>query len=178
MIAALRTFFLSRSLREKVLLVLLAVGLDGYWLSRFSDRCFTFTGQVRSVQADLADQARWLSNRDAILKRAQEAASRLDPSRTLNGIQLYAAVSDMASDAGLSNVRSGDTTDDRSGQFAVHSVRFDITRADWNSLWTFYQALQQRSPYIGIEQCAITSDPPNPSLLNMSVLVSSVEIAQ
>jgi hypothetical protein len=84
----------------------------------------------------------------------------------------------MATDAGLTNIRSGDTTDERSGQFAIHSVRFDVTRADWNSLWAFYSAIQQRSPYISIEECTVSADPANPSVLNLSLLVSSVEIAR
>lgn len=178
MIRTLRALFLARSLREKILLVGLVVVLDAVWLSHVSGRVARFWHDQRSLTFDLADQAQWLANRDEILRSADQAASRLDPASTLNSIRLYAAVAGMASDAGLTNIRSGEDTDESSGQFAIHSVRFDITRTDWNSLWTFYSALQQRSPYISIEQCTVSADPPNPAVLNMSLEVSSVEIAR
>lgn len=179
MIRTLRALFLARSLREMVLLALLAVALDAVWLSRFAARAGRFLRDESSLRLDLQDQARWIASRDAILRSADRAASRLDPSKTLNAIQLYAAVTDMASAAGLDNLRSsGDIPDERSGQFSVHTVRFDISRADWSSLWSFYTALQRRSPYLSIEQCAINADPPNPALLNVSLEVSSVEIAR
>jgi hypothetical protein len=178
MIRTLRLLFLGRSLREQAMLAGLAVVLAAIGLSRFAGQVAGFWREQHSVTLDLADQARWLASRQEILQQADAAASRLDPARTLTGIQLFAAVSGMAADAGLNNIRSGEPVDERSGQFAIHTVRFDISRADWNSLWTFYHALQARSPYISIEQCAINADPPNPALLNLSVLVSSVEIVR
>jgi type II secretory pathway component PulM len=178
MIRTLRILFLSRSLREMAMLAGLVLVLVLVWLSHFVNRASGFVHEARSVTLDLADQARWLASRDQIMQSADQAASRLDPSSSLNGIQLYAAVQGMATDAGLTNIRSGDTTDERSGQFAIHSVRFDVTRADWNSLWAFYSAIQQRSPYISIEECTVSADPANPSVLNLSLLVSSVEIAR
>ncbi len=178
MIRTLRVLFLGRSFREQVMLAGLAVVLAAIGLTRFAGQAALFWRDQRSTTLNLADQARWLADRQTILDQAQRAASRLDPARTLSGIQLFAAVSAMGGAGGRNDVRSGEPADERSGQFAIHTVRFDISRADWNSLWSFYRALQRRSPYISIEQCAINATPPNPALLNMSLLVSSVEIVR
>jgi hypothetical protein len=152
--------------------------LAAFWLSSFSGRAGAFLTTRRNLDADLADQAQWLANRQAIEDSARKAASRLDPSRTLDGTRLLAEMSAMAREAGLLNTSGGESQDVGSGQFTIHTLEFNILKADWGSLKAFYVALQRRSPYIGIEQFQTTVDRANPALLNVNFRVSSVEIAR
>ena len=98
--------------------------------------------------------------------------------RTLDGTRLLAEMSAMAREAGLLNTSGGESQDVGSGQFTIHTLEFNILKADWGSLKAFYVALQRRSPYIGIEQFQTTVDRANPALLNVNFRVSSVEIAR
>ena len=170
MIATLRALFLARLLREKLLLVVFALSLGG--------RAGRLWREQKSTTLSLAQQTLWLSNRRNIEESATRAASRLDAARTLDGTRLVAEMTALANESGLRNTMSGEAQQESNGQFAVHTLQFTIQKADWDTLKSFYLALQQRSPYIGIEQFTLQSDRANPALLNAILKVSSVEIAR
>jgi predicted RNA polymerase sigma factor len=65
-----------------------------------------------------------------------------------------------------------------SGQFAVHSVEYTIRSADWETLKKFYEALQQRSPYIAVERFVLSAMANNEAQLTLGLKVVSVEIVQ
>ena len=177
MIRTLRAFFLGRLLREKLLLVAFALLGVLMWLSGYSKRFGAFWREQHSTTVALADQQRWLDNRKQLEDAAKKAAGRLDASLTLDGTRLLAAVSALASEAGLRNTSSGTEQNDQSnGQIAIHTLPYTINRADYDSLKKFYVALSARSPYIGIEKFALNADRANPAQLNLAVTVSSVEI--
>jgi hypothetical protein len=178
MIRSLRAFFLGRHVREKLLLMVFAVAAAAIWFSSLSARAGRFSHAARSTTAALAEQARWLTDRPTVEASAQAAASRLDPVRTLDTTRPIAEVAAIATESGLKNTTSGDPKDLRSGQFAVHTLQFSVTKVDWGALKTFYLALGKRSPYIGIEQFSVQVDRANPALLNASFQISSVEISR
>ncbi len=176
MIRAVRIFFLTRALREKLLLVaFVAIGAI-WWFSAFSKRAGTFWREQRSTTTRLAEQAQWIKNRTIIEKTAQKTAERLDPSRTLNGNQLVTTVAQLATEAGLKNTVSSAPTTEKSGQFAVHTAAYDINQAAWDPLKTFYESLQKRSPYISVERFILSSAANNPATLTLNLKVVSVEI--
>jgi len=178
MIRTLRALFLGRLLREKLLLVVFFLFAVLLWLSSFTGRAQRFIRAAHTTTTTLKEQALWLANRNAIEASAQKAASRLDAARTLDGTRLLAEVSNMARDAGLKSTTSGESQDVSNGQFAIHSLQFNVSKADWPTFMTFYIALRDRSPYIGIEQFSLLADRANPALLNASLRISSVEIVR
>ena len=178
MIATLRALFLARLLREKLLLVVFALLIAFTWLSSLGGRAGRLWREQKSTTLSLAQQTLWLSNRKNIEESATRAASRLDAARTLDGTRLVAEMTALANESGLRNTMSGEAQQESNGQFAVHTLQFTIQKADWDTLKSFYLALQQRSPYIGIEQFTLQSDRANPALLNAILKVSSVEIAR
>jgi hypothetical protein len=171
---ALKAFFLGRLLREKLLLVVFVALAALIWLSNFGRRTNRFRQAQRSTSNELADQTQWLANRQVIENEAVLAVKNLDPERTLDDTRLVGELSALANDNGLKFTNDTPRTV-RSGEFAVHTVRFSLPEADWESLKKFYLALTQRSPYIGIEQFTLAARP-NPTQLNASLTVSSVEI--
>jgi hypothetical protein len=178
MIRTLRALYLGRLLREKLLLLAFFLFAVLIWLSSFNGRGQRFLRAAHTTTTTLKDQTMWLANREAIEGSAQKAASRLDAARTLDGTRLLAEVSNMARDAGLKSTASGETQDVSNGQFAVHSLQFSVSKADWPTFMTFYVALRDRSPYLGIEQFSLVADKANPALLNASLRISSVEIVR
>lgn len=173
---ALRHFFLTRALREKLLLVAF-IGIGAlWWLSAFSTRAGGFWRDQHRTTLRLKEQAQWIKNGPRIEETAQKTAQRLDPAKTLNGNQLVTTVAQLASDAGLKNTVSGTPTTERSGQFAVHTAEFNINQAEWEPLKSFYEALQQRTPYIAVERFMLSSAPNAPARLTLSLKVVSVEI--
>ena len=168
--------FLTRALREKLLLMaFLAIGVL-WWLSAFGRHAGAFLREARTTTARLATQALWIRNQPAIEAAAKKTAERLDPAKTLNGNQLVTTVDQLAKEAGLRNGVGLTPTTQKSGQFAVHTAEYNITNAGWDQLRAFYDALQQRSPYISIERFILSSGT-NPAVLTLNLKIVSVEIA-
>ena len=66
MIRTLRAFFLSRLMREQLLLAGIAVVVAAIWFSSLAGRAGRFYHAVRITSLTLKDQAHWLANRKAI----------------------------------------------------------------------------------------------------------------
>lgn len=179
MIRSLRAYFLSRALREKLLLVLFVVIGLLWWSSAFSGRATGFWRDQRVTTLRLAEQTEWIRNRTKIEQNANTAAAKLDSTRTLNAIQLATALQQLASEAGLRNAQlSGTPLTTRSGQFAIHTANYVIRGAEWEALVKFYEALQKRAPYIAVDQFNLAAAVNNPAQLTLSVKAESVEIVR
>lgn len=172
---SLRAFFLSRLLREKLMLVLFIALAAAMWASSFSKRAAGEWRAMRSVTTELTEQREWLRNREAIEAASVQAVQNLDPARTLDDTELVAELSALAREHNLRFANDTPRTE-RSGQFAVHTVQVTLPRAEWEALKRFYAAVARRSPYIGIEQFALVADRANASQLNASIRISSVEV--
>jgi len=178
MIRTIRSYFLSRLLREKLLLLgLLLIGVL-WWLSAFGSQVGRFWREQRSTTVTLAEQQQWLKNRVVIETAAQKAASQLDPGKTFDQTRLVNAVNQAAFDAGLRNnyFTISAAAPETNGQFTVHSVESNVTNADYGMLAQFYLNLNKNSTYIGIERFALASNRADPSKLTLKLQISSVEI--
>jgi hypothetical protein len=174
----MKAFFLSRLLREKILMLGFVLIGALIWLSGVSDRVGVQWRAIKQTSTDLDEQRRWLLQRQRFEKEAQLAIEHLDPSRTFDNVRLQSELNTLARAAGLSNYDVSDSRTTRTTQFAVHSVQFSVRNADMGSLITFYQSLAQRAPYLGLEQFALASNRANPSQLTAQWRVTSVEIAR
>ena len=173
--SALKAYFLNRLLREKLLLVIITALAALVLLSNFSGRVIRAWRAQHSTTITLTEQQEWLTNRVTIEAGAGRAVKNLDPARTLDDTQLVGELNALARAQGLKFASDSPRTE-RSGQFAVHTVQFNLLKMDWDALKRFYLELTKRSPYIGIEQFSLQSERTNPTLLNASLRVSSVEI--
>jgi hypothetical protein len=178
MIRTLRAYFLSRLLREKVLLLsFILIGVL-WWLSSFGTRSARFLREQRATTNELTNQQQWLNNRVAIEEAAKKAASRLDSAETLDRAKLINAVNQAASEVGLKNGGTSNPTSEP-GQFTIHSVDYQVAGADYETLLKFHLKLNQRAPYIGIERFLLYPTNLNDwAKLTLNLRVSSVEIPQ
>jgi hypothetical protein len=129
-------------------------------------------------------QDRWLRDEPLIQENAQKAAAQLDPAKTLDGTRLFTTVQKLASEAGLRNVRNdGLAPQGSTGQFTVNTLTITAQATDadaaknWEAITKFYTAVQQRSPYIAIDQFILQPQSrANPGQLTVVLKVSSVQI--
>ncbi|HEY1110866.1 MAG TPA: hypothetical protein VGE76_19590 [Opitutaceae bacterium] len=182
MIRSLRAYFLSRALREKLLL-LAFVGIGFlWWFSSYGKRAGAFYRDQQRTSFNLKDQALWINNKASIEKNAETAAGKLDPSKTLNSNQLATTVQQVANEIGLKNAQlSGTPATRQSGQFAIHSVSYTVRNASYLSLREFYGALQQRAPYISIDVFTLQAAPnqaPGQDSLSLNIRAESVQIVR
>ena len=175
---AFKAFFLSRLMREKALL-LAFVGLGAaIWLSNYSSRAASFWREYSSTAETLKTQRKVLASGPAIAAAAKKAIAQLDPAKSLNATSLLATITNLARDAHLDSGRSEDQNDDPGPQFIMHNLRFSVTKALWMDLEEFYGKIQQRSPYIVLEQCTLQADRANPTQLSAVFKLRSIEVVR
>lgn len=174
----MKAFFLSRLLREKVLLLGLTAIAAVMWLSATSKRVRLFWVEARGTSAELADQKQWLGQRQRIENDMNAAVARLDPSRTFDVARLQSELDSIAHSVGINkDFAADDSKTTASGQLSVSTVRFVIRNTSWPLIKGFYQELAKRAPYIGIEEFMVSSNRAN-GQLTASLRVSSVEITR
>lgn len=174
---ALRIWFVSRLLREKVLVLALVLLGALIWLSAASDRLREHLRGFRSAEATLATQQLWLNNQPAIEEAAAAAVRNLDPARTYDATFLVAEIMGIASRSGLA-VNTEPPRTQRSSQFAVHTVQVTARRADLGNLLRFYQEVASKAPYLGLEYVSLQGDRTTPGMINATLQVVSVELVR
>jgi len=185
MIRTLRIYFLGRLLREKVLLVGFIAIAAVIWLSSFSTRGGLFWRVQKVTTTQLAEQERWLGDQSKVQAAAQKAASQLKPEQTLDETRLFTTVQGLAREAGLRNItnQGRGPTLPSSGQFSFNTLKLTAEALDqdplrnWDALKKFYHDLQEKSPYIAIDQFILQPrNRANPGQLTVFLTVSSVEV--
>jgi hypothetical protein len=173
---ALKAFFLSRLLTEKILIIGFLLIIAVLWFSNMARRVGRFGTDFRNTTTILKAQGTSLAGRAETEARVKHALSQLDPSHTLDSARLQGDLNTLAS--GLPSTSIDARPDEPADEFIKHSVQFSVRKVDWATLQQFYVALSKRSPYISIEECSISADRTTPTQLNATMLISSVEIAQ
>lgn len=171
----MKRFFLTRSLREKALLVLFVVLGAAIWLLSAAGRGRVLVQEARSAAAARAEQDLWLGNRTTIEEQTARATAQLDPAHTLNVARLLGELSAQAAQAGLSPEISGQRTE-RTSQFSFHSAQVTFRRADMAALVKFYEEVSKRSPYVGLEQVSLAIDRGAPGTINATFRVVAAEL--
>lgn len=174
---ALKPWFLSRLLREKILVIAFVLLAALIWFTGAVDRLQNRLRLVRSADAELATQAIWLQNRPAIEEAAAAAVRNLEPSRTLDATFLVAEIQAISGRAGLT-VSIEPPRTQRSSQFSVHTVLVTSRRADLANVLRFYQELAAKAPYLGLEQVTLRIDRSAPGAVNVDLQVASVELVK
>jgi len=173
----MKAYFLSRTLREKLMVLGLVAIAAAMWFSGVSRRVRVFWMEARGTSVELADQRRWLAERGRIEGEAKSAIEHLDPSRTYDGPRLQSELYDIARSVGITRDDSIDDMQVNPGpQFSINTVRFVIRNADYAPLVHFYEEVSKRAPYIGIEEFSIVVNRANRAQVTASLRVSSVEI--
>ncbi len=171
----MKTRFLRRTRRERLLILVLLAAAGLVWLASASRRLGDRWREARSISTGLATQQLWLGRQAEIEARATRAAANLDPSRTLDAIHLVGEIAALAGRTGLTAGMEPPRTQ-RTGQFAYHTVQVNFRRAEIAALVQFYRELGQRAPYLALEECQLTGGRANPAELDAVFTVFSVEV--
>lgn len=170
----MKALYLSRTLREKVLVLVLAAAVAAGWLTAAAGRLVERWRGWQQVSAAQRDQRWWLDRRSVIEERAARAVQQFEPGRTLDASHLVGEVSALAGAAGLSAGIDPPRTQ-RTDQFAYHTVQVSFRRAGLGALVNFYEALGRRAPYLALEQSTLAADRADPARLNATFVIFSVE---
>lgn len=174
--ARLRQLLARMTVRERVLVTAFLWVMVLLW-SHFA---FRQLGDARRLHGDLghrlAEQQIWLDRASDIERDLNLARSRLDPARTFTAVRLVGKVDALArSLPGLTFSVSSPTTE-RSEIFRVHSVRVELRRAGLADIAAYLQAIQDESPYLGLERIQLSAYRPDPRQVDAVLEIGSFEL--
>ncbi len=171
----MKAFFLSRVLREKILLLGLILFGAGAWLLSATHSTTRFWQRFSETSASLKWQSELLAQQGQVEAEAMAAIKYLDPAKTFDNLRLQAEVDAIARRTGLTGVALERVQTERSKQISINSMPMTIRNADWPKLKEFYIELAKSAPYIGIDQFSIRVAN---FKHNVSMRISSIEVAK
>ena len=174
----MKAFFISRVMREKILLLALFLIAALMWLTGAYGRALAFMRDYKATTQTLRNQQSILDSRADIEARAADAIRQLDPASTFDAVRLQAELDTIATAAGITNKTIGDTRTDKTAQFSVNYATITMRIVDYASLTKFYEELKKRSPYIGLDSLTMQANAANVNQLTATIQVSSVEVAR
>ena len=174
----MKAFFLSRVLREKILLLALVFVAAIMWLNAAIGRASDYRGNYKITTATLQRQKVMLDARESIEARATAAIRQLDPASTFDASRLQTELDTIAKAAGIANSTIGDARAEKTSQFSVNSAAINLRNVDYASTVKFYEELKKRTPYISIDSLQMQASAANVNQLTVQIKVSSVEVAK
>jgi hypothetical protein len=177
---ALKAYFLSLQLREKLLLAAFLVMGALIWLTVFSGKAGAFWRKESGRLATIKRQETVLQSREAVEQRAVAASATLKPGSSLNANELSAQVNQILMAAGIRNASSSivQAKDAPNSKLALHSVRASASNVSWDSLKNFYESVERRRPYISIDELTVNLTSPQTALHSINVKISSIQVMQ
>ena len=169
----MKTFFNAKSIRERVLMTAFFLVAVVWWGATLLGRTNALQVAWKSTAEDVADQMNWFNNRAQVAARTAKITAQLDPNRTLNAAEAYAEINRLAQGLPL---EMGAQHTEPTESFAMHSFQVTIRRTSLEPLLKFYRDLSQKAPYLGIDQCSISTERSAPGLVNAVFRIYSVEV--
>ena len=169
----MKTFFNTKSVRERVLMTALLLIAMATWGSSLLGRTRQFQLEWTSSSMELSEQLTTLQSKAQVDERTAKVTAELDPKQTLNSAEAFAEVSRLAQ--GLP-AEIGAQRTDRTENFAMNSLQVKIRRVGLEPLLKFYKELRLKGPYLNIDQCSISVDRAAPGQINADFRIYSVEV--
>lgn len=175
MIRTLRAYFLTRALREKLMIVAILGVAVVMWAIAYSSRASQLIRDYRATNVRLASQQKTLAQRSSIEAITQEAASQLVPANTLDAAKLYVVVSAFAQESGITTNISpaGGKT---SGRFSVHPLVISLNNVNWDNFKDFYRRIESRAPYMAVTELSFEPAANNSGQIRGAMRVQSFEV--
>jgi hypothetical protein len=173
----LRSLFLARSRREKVLAMAFLVVFALIWASAFLTRVSAFRIQLASVRATADSQAQWIDSTEAIEARYREAVARLSGATLPSRSEVLAQVDALVRKYRFTFRIDPPQTQGRD-RFTFHAISIAIDKADYGQLQAFQNELTTSLPTVNLEQITLIADRRNPAQLDTRIRLVAIEFSQ
>lgn len=176
-----KTFFLTRAFREKILLLGFILIVTATWLTSVSGRTRQFSRAFKETSTELETQGEWFKNQARIDASAKAAVEHLDPAKTYDGVRLQSEIVSILQRVGITagyGVDGG--APERASVFTKHSVQVTIRQVDYAALVKFYLEVVKQTPYIAFDQVLISvpNNNNNRNTHNATMRITSVELVK
>ena len=172
----MKALFTSRLFREKVLFIALLLVAVFIWGSSLMEKFSTWSQEMKGVNTSTEEQLLWIEQAPFIETRQRKAIENLEFSRSYDGLRLQSEISSIASRSGLGSADISTARTTSTPNLAIHTVTIHLRNTSLGSLVSFYKAVSERFPYIGIDRCRIDPNRNNPQQLSVTIARSAEQV--
>lgn len=169
----MRTFFNTKTMRERVLLTACMLIAVVWWGSSLLGRSRALQVEWKSSSTVMKKQITTLQSKTQVDARMMKITAQLDPRRTLNASEAFAEIDRLTQ--GMRG-EIGQQRTERTENFAMNNLQVTFRKIGFEPLLKFYKELSLKAPYLGIDKCSISVDRAAPGQINAVFQIYSVEI--
>jgi hypothetical protein len=158
----MKSYFLSRHIREKILLLAIIAFAIALWGSKLYSRTNDLRTATKKADAILKEQTEEIANLDYEEQRKDEAIRDLDPAKSYDNLKLISHVTAIAEKVNLNQNGVQNTSFQapivtKLPLMNLTKMRLQLSNVEMADVVNFYRELANDSPYISIAQFRITA---------------------
>jgi hypothetical protein len=154
----MKAFFLTRHIREKILILALILGGVGYWGTSLFGRASAELANTKKLEADLKEQQDWIARKDQVEQHLQDQVKQLDPKQAGKVGTVISAIEAILTDLQIdltSMPTPAPPTTVRSTLMTVSTQKITLNNIGMQDLLSIYRALSKLAPFVDIESMTI-----------------------
>lgn len=177
----MRSFFFRRNWRERILLLLVLLVGVSIWLGSSLRRLRTERQQNENTNLELATQANWITQKEAIEERLKNSLDQVRAGRSLTLDQFRERLNQLLlKHIGVGErfrIQAGNTPADRRPPVAVHTLRANLDKVSLGELLALIDDLAKELPLVNIDTISIVPDTKDPQTkLAIDLKLSALEL--
>ena len=162
----MKTYFLSRHVREKILILGLIAFAVVLWGSKLYSRTSDLRTATKKADTVLKEQADEIANLDFEEQRKDDAIRDLDPAKSYDNLKLISHITAIAEKVnlnqnGVQNTNIQNTIVTKLPLMNLTKMRLQLSNVEMPDVVNFYRELANDAPYISIAQFRITTSNTN-----------------
>jgi len=175
----IKNWYQKMSLRERLMLIAFVWVFVLGWFGILTRKLGSLHTDINAVRHTLTNQSLVLSQQQTIHDNLGQILGRFDKANTIPAQQLFQMVAEFAKDSNLPNPsvqlqRVAQTSD----IFKINTVTVHFSGASIHDLVDFASKIEDKTPYLAIDDMSLTPNPIRPDQLEASMRVSSLELNQ
>lgn len=171
----MRSFFLKRTWREQLLVVVLLGVVAGLWLVNFSGRYSAWNASREASASEAERQAMWRAQAADIETRLASGLAQVQGGRSMGAAQFAGSLDGLVRKHRFSFRLDAPSTE-RRPPVAIHTITLSLEKAEIGAIVAMIGELRATMPLVNVEQLTLSADRRNPVQLDARMRLSALEI--
>lgn len=174
----LKSLFLARSRREKVLTVLFIAAIAVLWFTNFRGRVSAAMQKRGDLTTLDAVQRQWLDNRSDIEARYNQAMDQIKATKLPDKNQFLAEVGSLLHELNVGSYRIDTPQAQTRPPLTFNRINVNIDKTDLGTLIALTEKIKSDLPYAGLEQLILVPDRRDPHELGARMRLVAIEFSR
>ncbi len=176
----IKDWYQKMSMRERGMFIAFVWVIVLGWLGYLAHKIGHLRDDIKTVQTAATNQKLVLDQQNAIQTNLSQMFSRFDKANVIDAPHLFQMIAQFAKDSSLDgpNTSIQQQRSQTADIFTINTVSVHFSKASIHDLVNFASKIEDKTPYLAIDDISITPSPILPNQLDATLRVSSLELNQ